>query len=159
MQNKLLIALLMAAVSTAAFAGKEEDQQVKYRQSAYSFLAWNTGKIKDQVVDHPEKYSKEQVEAAAIAIAAVANSGLGALYGKGTDEASGATGWKKSKLKPEFFDKPEEARKLATTFNTEANELAKVATTGDQAAIKAQLGKVSESCKACHDAFRIREQR
>lgn len=159
MQSKLLIALLLAAVSSAAFAGKEEDQQVKFRQSAYSFLGWNSAKIKDQVVDHPEKYSKEQVEAASIAISAVANSGLGALYGQGTDEASGATGWKKSRLKPEFFEKQDEARKLATTFNTEANALAKVSATGDQAAIKAQFGKVSESCKACHDAFRIREQR
>ena len=39
-------------------------------------------------------------------------------------------------------------------FNKEANELAKVAATGDVAAIKAQFGKTGGTCKGCHDAFR-----
>ena len=39
-------------------------------------------------------------------------------------------------------------------FNKEANELARVAATGDAAAIKAQFGKTGGTCKACHDAFR-----
>jgi cytochrome c556 len=39
-------------------------------------------------------------------------------------------------------------------FVKEANELQKVAATGDAAAIKAQFGKTGESCKACHDKFR-----
>jgi cytochrome c556 len=138
----------------SALAGQAEDQQVKFRQSAYSFAAWNTAKIKSQVVEHPETYNKDQIIAAANAIAAVANSGLGALYGAGTDQA---TGWKKSRLKPEFFDKPEEAKKAGLAFNKEANELAKVAASGDVAAIKTQFGKVGEACKSCHDSFRIKD--
>ena len=39
-------------------------------------------------------------------------------------------------------------------FNKEANELAKVAATGDAAALKVQFGKVGETCKGCHDKFR-----
>ncbi len=39
-------------------------------------------------------------------------------------------------------------------FNKEANELAKVAESGDVAAIKVQFGKTGETCKACHDKFR-----
>lgn len=107
-----------------------------------------------QVVEHPETYNKDQIIAAANSVAAVANSGLGALYGPGTDQA---TGWKKSRLKPEFFDKPEEAKKAGLAFNKEANELAKVAVSGDVAAIKTQFGKVGETCKSCHDSFRIKD--
>jgi cytochrome c556 len=151
---KFAYAVLSIAVSSAAFAGPAEDLQVKFRQSAYSFAAWNSTKIKSQVVEHPETYNKEQVIAAANAIAAVANSGLGALYGPGTDQA---TGWKKSRLKAEFFDKQEEAKKAGQAFNKEANELAKVAATGDIAAIKTQFGKVGETCKSCHDSFRIKD--
>jgi cytochrome c556 len=154
MKLKLVLALVLGAVSVSALAGQAEDQQVKFRQSAYSFAAWNTAKIKSQVVEHPETYNKDQVFAAANAIAAVANSGLGALYGPGTDQA---TGWKKSRLKPEFFDKPEEAKKAGLAFNKEANELAKVAASGDIAAIKGQFGKVGEACKSCHDSFRIKD--
>ena len=156
MKSKLAIALLIATVSTAAFAGQAEDQQVKFRQSAYSFAAWNCSKIKSQTVDHPETFNKDQIIAAANAIAAVANSGLGALFGPGTDQA---TGWKKSRLKPEFFQKQDEVKKVATEFNLAANELQKVAATGDVAAIKTQFGKLGETCKNCHDSFRIKDEK
>lgn len=154
MKFKLALAVIIATASTAAVAGQAEDQQVKFRQSAYSFAAWNCSKIKNQVVEHPETFSKDQVIAAANAIAAVANSGLGALYGAGTDQA---TGWKKSRLKPEFFDRQEDAKVAAIAFNKEANELAKVAASGDAGAIKVQFGKVGETCKSCHDSFRIKD--
>jgi cytochrome c556 len=34
--------------------------------------------------------------------------------------------------------------------------MAKVAATGDEAAVKAQFGKLSETCKACHDDFKAK---
>jgi len=149
----VLAALLTMAISHA-MAGQAEDQQVKTRQSAYTFLGWNVGKIKSQVIDHPETFNKDQVIAAANVIAAIANSGLGSLYGPGTDQA---TGWKKTRLKPEFFQQQDEANKDALNFNKEANELAKVAAGGDASAIKAQFSKLGETCKSCHDNFRTRE--
>lgn len=88
---------------------------------------WNTNKIKTQL-DNPDTFNKDEVIAAANAIAAAANSGLGALYGPGTDKGEG---WHKTRLKPEFFDKPDEAKKVALQFNLEANEFAKGASTGD----------------------------
>ncbi|CAG0989755.1 Cytochrome c' [Methylophilaceae bacterium] len=155
MKNKLLISLLLLTwTAMPAIAGKEEEQQIKTRQSAYIFLGWNTNRIKSQVVDYPKTFNKDEVQAAANVIAAIANSGLGKLYGPGTDEG---VGWKKTRLNPEFFQKQEEARKIAITFNQEANELAKVAASGDIFAIKNQFGKLSESCKSCHDSFRLRE--
>jgi cytochrome c556 len=153
-KHNFVLAVLFSAVCTSAFAGKDEDQQIKSRQSAYSFAAWNCSKIKNQVSEHPETYNKDQVIAAANAVAAVANSGLSSLYGPGTDQG---TGWKKTRLKSEFFDKQDEAKKAALSFNEEANKLAKVAATGSVADIKAQFGKLGESCKGCHDKFRIKE--
>ncbi|MGI9211374.1 MAG: c-type cytochrome, partial [Methylococcaceae bacterium] len=102
----------------------------------------------------PETYDKVQVIAAATAIAATANSGLGALYGPGTDKG---TGWKPTRLKPEFFQKTDEAKNAGVAFITEANAVAKVAETGSVEAIKAQFSKTSETCKGCHDAFRVKE--
>lgn len=153
MKSKLALAILLSAATFVATAGPIEDQ-IKYRQSAYSFIGWNVGKIKAQVVDKPETFSKDEVIAAANAIAAAANSGLGALYGLGTDQGEG---WRKTRLKPEFFDKPDEVKKVATDFNREANEFAKVAETGDVVQIKAKFGKLSQSCKACHDSFRAKD--
>jgi cytochrome c556 len=153
MNKKIPLAILLTATATAALAGPIEEQ-IRFRQSAYSFAAWNIQKIKAQVVDHPETYNKDTVAAAANAIAAVANSGLGALYGEGTDQG---IGWKQTRLKPEFFQKKDEVTKIANTFNEAANELAKVAATGDVNLIKTQFGKVGESCKSCHDLIRIKE--
>ncbi|MGZ8916520.1 MAG: c-type cytochrome [Methylobacter sp.] len=153
MNRKIALTLLLTASTSAAIAGPIEEQ-IRFRQSAYSFAAWNVGKIKSQVVDHPETFNKDAVAAAANAIAAVANSGLGALYGEGTDQG---IGWKQTRLKPEFFQKKAEVTTAANTFNEAANELAKVAATGDINAIKVQFGKVGESCKGCHDLTRIKE--
>lgn len=143
-------ALMLQSLTT--LAGPIEDQ-IKFRQSAYSFIGWNTNKIKTQL-DNPDTFSKDEVVAAANAIAAAANSGLGALYGPGTDKGEG---WRKSRLKSEFFDKPEEAKKAALQFNLEANEFAKVAGSGDVGQIKAKFGKLTQSCKSCHDSFREKD--
>jgi cytochrome c556 len=153
MNRKLLLALTLATVATVSSAGPIEDQ-IRFRQSAYSFISWNSGKIKKQVVEQPASYNKEQVIAAANAIAAVANSGLGALYGAGTDKG---TGWRPTQLKPEFFQQPEEAKRLAVAFNTAANDLARVAQSGNVEAIKTQFGKLNETCRSCHNNFRQRD--
>lgn len=153
MRMKLALGLVLTAATTAALAGPVEEQ-IRFRQSAYSFLSWNTAKIKAQAADHPETYNKDQVIAAANAIAGVANSGLNELYGPGTDQG---TGWKPTRLKAEFFEKQDEVKEIDATFIKEANELQKVAATGDVAAIKTQFGKVGAACKSCHDLIRVRE--
>jgi cytochrome c556 len=153
MYKPWVLLLGAACASTAAFAGPLEDQ-IRYRQSAYSFISWNTGRIKAQVVDRPETFNAQQVLAAANAVAAVANSGLGALYAPGTDQGSG---WKPSRLKPDYFREPERARAIALEFNRAANQLAKVAAGGDRDQIKEQYLQLSKTCKGCHDNFRSRE--
>lgn len=153
MRAKFIVALGLTAATTAGIAGPTEDQ-IRFRQSAYSFASWNLAKIKNQVVTHPETFNKEEVAAAAAAIAGIANSGLDALYAPGTDQGGG---WQKTRLKPEFFQKPDEAKKVSEDFVRESNELLKVAQTGEVAAIKAQFGKTSATCKSCHDAFRLRD--
>ena len=150
--NKIIVATLAIGLTGAALGqvvGKAEDQ-IRWRQSAYHTMAWNMGRIKANVEG---TYNKDQVVEAANVVQAIANSKMGALFQPGTDKGKG---WKETRVKPEFF-KPEskdELGKLAGAYNKEANEMAKVAATGNAAAVKAQFGKLGESCKACHDKFR-----
>lgn len=157
MKKQLLSGLsalvLSGAIIATTQASLSNEDQIKTRQSAYQFAAWNMGKIKAQVIDGDVEYNQAQVQAAANAIAAVANSGMGALYAPGTDKG---TGWKKTRLKSDFFQQPERVREVAIGFMTAANELQKVAETGDKDAIARQFGAVGQSCKACHDDFRGR---
>ncbi len=153
MKLKQLVAATLAigitSTTLAQVIGKQEDQ-IRWRQSAYHTMAWSMGRIKANVEG---TYNKDQVVEAANVIQAIANSKMGTLYQQGSDKGKG---WKETRLKAEFF-KPEnkdELGKVAGGFNKEANEMAKVAAAGDAGAVKAQFGKLGEACKACHDKFR-----
>lgn len=139
----------LALAATASAQVKPEDA-IKYRQAGYAYLSWNMGKIKSNLEG---SYSKDQVVAAANVVAAIANSGMGALYPAGTDKGSG---FHETKVKPEFFTDGEGVKKVAIDFNQAANELAKVAAAGDAAAVKTAFGEVGKTCKACHDQFRAK---
>ncbi|MDP2795471.1 MAG: cytochrome c [Sulfurisoma sp.] len=143
----LAVTLTLTATASAVAQVKPEDQ-IRFRQGGYAFMAWNMGKIKANL---DGQYNKEQVVAAANVVAAIANSGMGALYTPGTDKGKG---FHETRVKPEFFKEGDKVKELAMAYIKEANELAKVAATGDAAAVKAQFGKTGESCKGCHDKFR-----
>mgnify|MGYP000297753417 CR=1 FL=1 len=152
-KSVLLLAVAMsAAASVPAFAQMDAEDQIKTRQAAFTFAGWNMGKMKAQVIDGSAAYNQQQMQAAANAIASVANSGLGALFGPGTASDK----FDNSKLKPVFFDKPDRAREVAINFAKESSKLQEVAATGDKSALAAQFGKVGQSCKACHDDFRAK---
>ena len=154
MKSKIVLALLAVAVAGTAVAQVKPADAIKFRQSGYGFMAWNMVKLKGMLVENPASFNKEQAIAAANAIQAVANSGMGALYVPGSDKGKG---WAETRVKPELFTDKEGVGKVARAFNAEANELAKVAATGDAAALKVQFGKVGETCKGCHEKFRTED--
>jgi cytochrome c556 len=141
---------LLTSWSAVAQQAPKPEQLVKWRQSAYQVIAWNTGRVKANI---DGTYNKEEVIKAANTIAAVANSGLGSLFAPGTETAKG---WHESRAKPELFT-DKKAGEIAGNLAKESTELAKVAAVGDVAAVKAQFGKVTATCKACHDDFRAKD--
>jgi len=147
---KLALAALALSVAGGALASTplKPEEMIKFRKAGYNFMAWNMGKIKGSLEGN---FNKDEIAKAAAAIATVANSGMGALYAPGTDRDVGG---EKTRLKSDFFREPERVREIAVNFNTQANEMARVAATGDARAIAAQFGKLGESCKACHDRYR-----
>lgn len=154
---KPLIAALAVVVSASALAQSAAPAQpkpetlIKWRQSAYQVLAWNSARIKSNVEG---QFNKDDVIRAANSTAAIANSGLGALYATGTEQGKG---WHDTAVKPELFSDGKRVGEAAGNFVKEANELAKVAAGGDQAAVKAQFAKLQASCKGCHDDFKKKD--
>jgi cytochrome c556 len=65
-------------------------------------------------------------------------------------------GWHDTAVQPALFT-DKKAGEVAGNFSKEANELARIASAGDVAAIKAQLGKLQGTCKACHDDFKKKD--
>jgi len=141
-------ALAASLVGAAIAADLKPEEQILTRQAGYSFMSWNMGKIKTNLEG---TFSQPQVEAAANAIAGIANSGMGALYGPGTDKDIGDV---KTRVKPELFTDQEEVGRVAVAFIEAANNMAEVAAMGDEAEVKAAFGELGKSCKGCHDKFR-----
>lgn len=153
LKHAIIAALGFAVALPSAFAQMKTEDAIKFRQAGYRFMAWNSGRIDASLKG---EFKKDEVIKAANAIAAIANSGMGALYPAGSDKG---VGFHETAVKPEFFD-PANGKKLgeiAGNFNKEANELAKVALGGDKEAVKAQFGKLGQTCKACHDDFRKKD--
>ncbi len=143
------VAAALVCLSCTATAGDlKPEEQILTRQAGYSFMSWNMGKIKASLEG---EFSQQQVAAAANAIAGIAGSGMGALYGPGTDKDIGDV---KTAVKPELFTEPAEVGKVATAFVEAANKLAEEAAMGDPAEIKAAFGNLGKTCKGCHDKFR-----
>ena len=151
MKSKLLLGLIAVTLAgTVAAQGKPEDA-IKWRQSAYTTMGWNMARIKANLEG---TFNKDDVVKSANVIQAIANSGIGVLFPAGTDKG---TGWEATRVKPEFFTNKEGVGKVAMAFNKEANEMAKVAATGDAAAVKEQFGKLGGTCKGCHDDFKAKK--
>ncbi|MCL1825596.1 MAG: cytochrome c [Betaproteobacteria bacterium] len=145
-----ILGIAALSLASSAVAQVKPEEQIKFRKAAYSFASWNMGKIKANLEG---TYDAAQVKAAANAIAAVASSGLGALFSPGTEKSIGE---QKTSVKPELFQKGDVVAKMAGDFAAASNELVKAADSGDVAAIKAAHGKVGTTCKSCHDEFKLR---
>lgn len=152
MNVALAAALSVAVMSSVAYAQMKPDDAIAFRQAGYKFMAWNMGRIKANV---DGQYNKDEVVQAANVIQAIANSGMGKLYLPGTDKGKG---YRETQVKPELFTDKEGVGKVAKAFNEAANEMAKVAATGDQAAVKAQFGELGKACKGCHEKYRVEEK-
>ena len=139
--------LAMNPWATAQSAPRPE-ALIKWRQSAYQVIAWNSGRIKAVLAG---QYSPLEVQNAANALAAVANSGLAALFAPGTADGKG---WRETTARDEVFDDAQKFRALTEEFAREASTLARLAAAGDRATVSEQFLRVVQACKACHDKYR-----
>ena len=153
MKNLMIggLAALFLTASLSASAQVDPEDQIKFRKAGYSFMSWNMGKIKAMAIDESVAWDAAQVKAAANSIAATANSGMGALFGPGTEKSIGDT---KTRVKAEMFTDGEGVQKVGMAFNKAANELAEAAATGDQALVAKAFAAAGDSCKGCHDKYR-----
>lgn len=149
MTTLLGTALLATSLSAAAM---DPEKQIDTRQAGFTYMAWNMGKIKAQVIDGSVEYNQQQVEAAANTIAAIANSGIGALFGPGTEQDIGNV---RTRVDPALFENMQDVAQLAGNMGIAANTLAEKAAAGDQSEIRLAFAEVGKTCKACHDKYRL----
>ncbi|RHW20535.1 c-type cytochrome [Pseudomonas jilinensis] len=153
--KSVIVTLLGGAVlaaSLSAVAQVAPEDQIKFRKAGYSYMSWNMGKIKAQVIDGAVEYNQQQVLAAATTIDAIANSGMGALYGSGTEQNVGN---QTTRANPELFNNFPDVAELSGNLNQATANLVAAAQADDQGQIRAAFGQVGQACKACHDKYRM----
>ncbi|HEV7609434.1 MAG TPA: cytochrome c [Steroidobacteraceae bacterium] len=140
----------IALVSPAAPAqnAPRPEALIKWRQSAFQVIAWNSGRLKSALAG---SHDSQEIQSAATALAAVANSGLDALFAPGTADGKG---WRETAARDEVFADSEKFRALTADFAREANTLARLAASSDTQAVSQQFLKVAQTCKSCHDKYR-----
>jgi cytochrome c556 len=62
-----------------------------------------------------------------------------------------------SRALPAVFEQPERFKEAASRLENEANKLYQVSRSGDEAAVKAQIGAVGKACGGCHESFQAKQ--
>jgi cytochrome c556 len=145
----VLTSILIVGTVVAAEQAPKPEKLIQWRQSAFKVAEWSVARIKSSLSG---TYNKAEVVAAANTLASIANSGLPSLFAPGTETGKG---WHPTEVKLDTFKDRAKFIELSNNFSKEATELAKVAaSSNDAAGIKEQFGKVTKTCKACHDDFK-----
>ena len=63
----------------------------------------------------------------------------------------------KSAALPAIYEQTDKFKEAASRLENEAHKLYTVAQSGDEAAVKAQIGAVGKSCGGCHESFRQKQ--
>jgi cytochrome c556 len=154
LRNRTGMAVVLATLVSLAHAqgAPRPEQLVKWRQSAFEVVAWNTQRLKAALAD--DESNARELQSAANALAAVAASGLADLFPRGTEHVKG---WRDTSAAAAAFSDAPQFRARSDDFASAAARLAQLAAGADRAAIKEQFAKVANTCKGCHEKFRETE--
>ena len=146
--NRLRVALASLALLTALPAAaqfRNADAAIKYRQSAMAIQSVHLGRLfamANGQVPFDAKAAQENIE-----IVAMLNSRVQfAAFVDGSDRGN-------TRAKPEIWLEKEKFAAAVAKSQDDVNKLVAAGKTGNLDQVKAAVGAVGASCKACHDAY------
>jgi cytochrome c556 len=148
MNRRLLsagLALALGAGCTLAFAQAKPEVLVKQRQAAMTLQGKYVGPL-GAMAQGKIPYNAEVVQRNA--------SYLEALSKMPWDGFSPDTKGEKSAALPAVWEEPAKFKDAQDRLQSEVSKLVQVSKSGDEAAVKAQIGAVGKSCGGCHETFR-----
>ncbi len=143
-----LAAMIAFTTVMTAEAADEPANVIKYRQKVMSGISAHIGGI------------------AAVLSGEVSYTGHVAAHARAMHDASlmiddifpSGSGEGETRAKPEIWHDWAKFEAATKTFQAATKELARVAETGDMAAVGAQLNKVGEACGGCRKPFRKKKR-
>lgn len=146
----ILAGILLLGAAAPSFASDESkaDEQIKYRQSAMVLVKTYFGPMGAMSQDKLP-FDKAKVEQYSDILVTLAKLPID-QYPAGSEKGDK----QKSRAKAEIWTDGAKFKQAGDKFAQEAAKLAQVAKSNDAKAIKAQIGAVGKTCKACHDDFK-----
>ena len=138
----------LASLPAAAQFQKPEDA-IKYRQSALTVMGNHFGRLAAMAQGRAPFDAKAAAENADIVL--TMSKLPFSAFGEGTDKG------RPTRAKPEIWKEQAKFKAAAEKMQGEVVKLDAAAKTGNLDAIKAAVGAVGSSCKACHDDFQAKE--
>jgi len=145
----IAVALSLGAVAGAALAQVKPELLVKQRQSVMTLQGKYFGPLA-AMAQGKVPYNADIVKR---------NSAfLDNLTRMPWDTFDAATkGLKGSNALPAIWEQPDKFKEAASRLENEAHKLYEVSQSGDEGAVKAQIGAVGKACGGCHENFRQKQ--
>jgi len=141
-------ALALGLTAGAAFAQAKPEVLVKQRQAAMTLQGKYFGPLA-AMAQGKAPYNADVVRR---------NAGfLDNLSRMPWDGFDPSTKGVKSRAKPEIYTDTGEVKQAISHLENETHKLYEVSQSGDEAAVKAQIGAVGKACGGCHDKFREKQ--
>ena len=143
------VAVFTASAVAIVFAQEvKPDRAIKYRQGVLTAVGWNFG-VLGGMAKGEIPYNKDEAIRRATNVANLSTLPWEG-FSPGSDQGA------PTKAKPDIWKEPAKFKERQDKFIEEANKLAMVAKSGDEAALKAQVGATGKACGNCHDDFRAK---
>jgi cytochrome c556 len=140
--------LLCSALAAQAEELSQVDNQIKYRQATWTLVRTYFAPM-GAMAQGKMPFDKARVAQYADVIATLSKLPMDP-FPPGSEKGDKV----KTAAKAEIWMDNAKFKERFTAFQQESGKLAQLARSGDEKAIKAQIGAVGKTCKACHDDFR-----
>jgi cytochrome c556 len=143
-----LVLALSAGYSVTLFAQAKPETLVKQRQAAMTLQGKYWGPL-GAMAQGKLPYDAAVVQRNAVYLDALAHMPWDGFNPNTKDIKTGAL--------PAVYTDAAKFKEAADRLQTETGKLVTVSKSGDEAAVKAQLGAVGKSCGGCHESFREKQ--
>jgi cytochrome c556 len=144
----VLLAVSLGAGTGAALAQVKPELMVKQRQSVMTLQGKYFGPLA-AMAQGKAPYNADIVKRNA--------AFLDNLTRMPWDAFDPATKDVKSNALPAIWEQQDKFKEAASRLENEAHKLYQVAQSGDEAAVKTQIGAVGKACGGCHESFRQKQ--
>lgn len=152
MKMRLLLTGLALALGSGytlnAFSQAKPDVLVKQRQAAMTLQGKYFGPLGGMAAGKVPYRADVVIYNASL---------LNALSRMPWDGFTADTQGEKSRALPAIYSDPGKFKAAQDAFQSEVTKLVAVSTTGDEAAVKAQIGATGKTCGGCHENFRQKQ--